>query len=172
MKSSQLIPSEYNPYYGEYIDLVKDTSLMEALINGLKNIQSFFVSLPKEKLDYRYAEGKWTPKDILQHITDTERVFAYRALYFTRSSDANLVGFDENIFAENAQALTKTLTDLLEEYIAVRTATICLFKNLNEKHLSCIGTANGSEMSVRAAGFIICGHEIHHCNIIKERYLK
>lgn len=171
MKSSLLISSEYNPYYGAYLNLVKDTSLIEALNIGLKNIQSFFENLPHEKLEYRYAVGKWTPKDILQHITDTERVFAYRALYFARSNNSNLVGFDENSFAENALAITKTVDELLEEYIAVRTATICLFKNFNGNQLMSIGTANGSEMSVRAAGFIICGHEIHHCNIIKERYL-
>lgn len=171
MKSTQMIPSEYNPYYRAYIDLVENTSLLDALINGLEGIQSFFADIPKEKLDYRYAEGKWTPKDILQHITDTERVFAYRALYFARSNNANLAGFEENTFAKNAHAENKTLSELLEEYIAVRTATIYLFKNFNDIQLMSIGTANGSKMSVRAAGFIICGHEIHHCDIIKERYL-
>ena len=171
MNPTQMIPSEYNPYYQAYIDLVGNRSLLEALANGLENIQSFFMDIPKEKLEYRYALGKWTPKGILQHVIDTERVFAYRALYFARSEDANLVGFDENTFAENAQAENKTLSELLEEYIAVRTATICLFKNFNDNQLKGIGTANGSRMSVRATGFIICGHEIHHCNIIKERYL-
>lgn len=171
MKSPQMIPSEYNSYYQTYIDLVEDTSLLDGLSVGLENIQSFFMNLPEEKLNFQYAVGKWTPKEILQHITDTERVFAYRALYFARNRGANLEGFEENTFAENAQAGTKTLTDLLDEYIAVRVATICLFKSFNEDHLKTIGTANRSDMSVRATGFIICGHAIHHCNIIKERYL-
>ncbi len=171
MKPSQIFPSEYNPYYKGYMDLLEEMTLSEALKNGLSNTKSFFQDLPGERLNYSYAEGKWTPKDILQHITDTERVFAYRALSFARSENANLAGFDENIFAENALAGNKTLSDLLDEYIAVRTATILLFKNLTHQHLTQIGTANGSKMSVRAIGFIICGHEIHHCNIIKERYL-
>ena len=145
--------------------------MLESLNSGLDYIQSFFVKLSTEKLDYRYAPGKWTPKDILQHITDTERVFAYRALYFARSIDANLVGFDENTFAENAQAGKKTLIELLDEYVAVRNSTICLFKNFNNNQLISFGIANGNNLSVRAAGFIICGHGIHHCNIIKERYI-
>ena len=119
MTACQIFSSEYNSYYQSYIDLVGESSLLESLIGGLDYIQSFFVNLPKDKLDYRYAPGKWTPKDILQHITDTERVFAYRALYFARSINANLVGFDENTFAENAQAGKKTLIELLDEYVAV-----------------------------------------------------
>ncbi|MGO3183725.1 MAG: DinB family protein [Aequorivita sp.] len=171
MVSSQITPSEYNPYYQGYIDLVKPLSLHEALTVGLKEIQSFFEIIPEDKLNFRYSEGKWTPKDILQHVTDTERVFAYRALYFARSSNANLIGFDESTFVNNAQAENKSLTELLDENIAVRAATISLFKSLNQVQLKNVGVASGSEMSVRAAGFIICGHSIHHCNIIKERYL-
>ena len=166
-----MISSEYNSHYQSYINLVGERSLLESLNIELDNIQSFFVKLPKEKLDYRYAPGKWTPKDILQHITDTERVFAYRAFYFSRCMTANLVGFDENMFAENAQAGKKTLSELLEEYVSVRNSTISLFKNFNNNQLISIGVANGNNLSVRAAGFIICGHGIHHCNIIKERYI-
>lgn len=171
MQSSHIVQSEFQSFYRVYIDLVEDTSLQEALNIGLEDIHSFFKNIPKEKLDFQYAVGKWTPKDILQHISDTERVFAYRALYFARSLGANLEGFDENIFAENAQAGTKTLTEILNEYINVRSASISLFKSFNDDQLKNIGTANGNVMSVRAAGFIICGHAIHHCNIIKERYL-
>lgn len=171
MKSSEIISSEYSPYYQEYINLVEDTELRKVLAKGMEIIPSFFAALPKEKLDYRYAIGKWTPKDILQHIIDTERVFAYRALYFARSDNANLMGFDENIFATNAQASNNVLPVLLEDYKAVRGATISLYSSFNSKQLKRIGVANGSEMSVRAAGFIICGHEIHHCKIINERYL-
>lgn len=171
MKSSEVLSSEYNPYYKRYIDLVGNSCLLDALVKGKETTKSFFENLPENKLDYRYAAGKWTPKDILQHIADTERVFAYRALYFARSTNAELKGFDENIFAENALAGNKTLATLLEDYVAVRNATISLFKNFDENQLKQIGNANGSAMSVRAAAFVMCGHEIHHCNIINERYL-
>ena len=171
MIATELKPSEYNPYYRKYIDLVEKTPLLKALEKRLQRTKSFFDDLPNEKWDYRYAEGKWTPRDILQHIADTERVFAYRALYFARSNDADLKGFDENIFAENAMANTKKKEPLLQEYIAGRIATICLFKSFDTAALKQFGRANGSIMSVGAAGFVICGHEIHHRNIINERYL-
>ncbi len=171
MNVSELEVSDYNIYYKPYLDLVENIPLLDALAKQLGITQSFFESIPREKYSFRYAEGKWTPKDILQHITDTERVFAYRALYFARSINADLKGFDENIFADNAMANSKTIEDLLQEHLAVRTATICLFKNLKTNQLKQIGMANGSKMSVAALGFVICGHEIHHCNVISERYL-
>ncbi len=138
---------------------------------GLKTTTAFFEGIPNAKWTYQYAIGKWTPKDILLHIADTERVFAYRALYFARSNNAELKGFDENAFAETALANSKTVADLIQNYVSVRNATLNLFKNFNETQLKQLGEANGSMMSVRAAGFVICGHEIHHCNIITERYL-
>ncbi|MDC7999810.1 DinB family protein [Aequorivita todarodis] len=171
MLPTAISPSEYNPYYGHYIGLVENINLMDALSEGLNATHGFFEGIPPNKWNHQYAAGKWTPKDILQHIADTERVFAYRALYFARSNNAELKGFDENIFAENALAGTKTVADLLQNYVAVRNATLNLFKNFDESQLKQKGRANGSDMSVRAAGFVICGHEIHHCNILRERYL-
>ncbi len=171
MKSSEILLSEYNPFYKHYIDLVEDINLIDALEKGLKTNQTFFENLPDSKWDYQYAEGKWTPKDILLHIADTERVFAYRALYFSRSINAELKGFDENLFSENALASSKTVASLLQNYVSVRNATLSLFQSFNENQLKQLGKANGSIMSVRAAGFVICGHEKHHCNIITERYL-
>lgn len=171
MTSSEIQTTEYNPFYKRYIDLVEDIPLLDALENGLRTTQSFYDNLQNEIWDYRYAEGKWTPKDILQHIIDTERIFAYRALYFSRSLKAELKGFDENVFAANSLANNRAVDELLKEHLAVRNSTICLFKSFNTIQLKQIGMANGSNMSVAAAGFIICGHEIHHCNIINERYL-
>ncbi|AFL82090.1 hypothetical protein Aeqsu_2637 [Aequorivita sublithincola DSM 14238] len=171
MKSSDLAPLEYNPFYKRYIDLVDNIDLLDAFKNGMSSTQSFFENIPEDKWNFQYAPNKWTPKDILMHISDTERVFGYRALYFARSNNAELKGFDENIFAENAFANNKTVDELLQNYLAVRNATLSLFKNFNTNQLMQIGQANGSNMSTRAAGFIICGHEKHHCNIITERYL-
>ena len=171
MKPTEISTSEYNSYYQNYIDLVNNVSLPEALEIGLRNTPKFFKGITEVKWNYRYAENKWTPKDILQHIIDTERVFTYRALYFSRADSANLKGFDENIFAQNANANNKSIDVLLSEYSAVRNASIHLFKNFDDTQLKRTGIANDSIMSVAAAGFIICGHEIHHQNIINERYL-
>ncbi len=171
MRPTQLNSSEHNSYYRQYIDLVEDIPLLSALKLSKSRTQSFFQNIPKQKLEYRYAENKWTPKDILQHIIDTERVFGYRALYFSRDQSADLRGFDENQFAANTHANTRTIDDLLNEYLVVRNATVSLFKSFDDNQLKSIGMANNSKMSVRAAGFIICGHEMHHCNIINERYL-
>lgn len=172
MNPSEISTSEYNTFYQVYINLIEEIALIEALEKGLSATKLFFESIPENKWDYKYAIGKWTPKDILLHITDTERVFAYRALYFSRFINADLKGFDENIFAANADADNQTVRALLQNYESVRSATLTLFKSFNKNQMKQLGKANGSEMSVRAAGFIICGHEIHHCNIIRERYLK
>ncbi len=171
MLLSQLDASEYNPYFKNYIGLVPENDLLEVLAIGLANTNYFFENLPKEKLEYRYAEDKWTPKDILLHLIDCERVFCYRAMHFARTEQANLEGFDENVFALNANANRREIDDLLCEYVAVRTATILMFKGFSNVVLRRLGKANNNLLSVRAAGFIICGHEMHHCNIIKERYL-
>ena len=172
MKPLEINPAEYNPYYKVYLDLVDNIELVEALQKGLDVTVAFFENLPKEKWEYRYDLGKWTPKDILLHIIDTERVFCYRALYFARSNNADLKGFDENIFAADANANARTKNSLIEEYKAVRATSILLFNNFDTTVMLRKGTADGSLMSVRAAGYILCGHEIHHCSVIKERYLK
>jgi hypothetical protein len=171
MTRTEFQPSEYNSYYQKYIDLVSDAPLLQVLQIGQLETETYFKNLSPIKWRYRYQENKWTPKDILQHIIDTERVFAYRALYFARVENANLKGFDENIFAETALANNKTPETLLQEYTAVRNASISLFQGFNALQLKHRGVANDSTMSVAAVGFIICGHEIHHCNIINERYL-
>jgi hypothetical protein len=171
MKPSQINASEFSPFFKQYIALVDDINLLEALANGLVNTTSFFESIPKEKLLYRYADGKWTPKEILLHLIDTESIMCYRALYFARNEGANLEGFDENVFAKNSNANDRSIEDLLKHYFAIRTVTIYLFKSFSEAALIKTGMANRNLISVRSLGFIICGHEIHHCNIITERYL-
>lgn len=171
MRISEITSSEYFPYYKQYIDLVEDEPLIEAMESGLITTNKFFETLPESKLDYKYAEDKWTPKEILLHIIDTERVFCYRALYFARTENSSIEGFDENIFGENSNANDRDLDDLLKEYLAVRTATIYLFESFTDAVLMKQGRANNNLLSVRAVGFIICGHEIHHRAVIQERYL-
>lgn len=170
MRVSELHPSEYAEYSKPYLDLVQDSPLIEALSNGLGTTLSFFHKLPPGTWTYRYAPEKWTPKDILQHLSDTERVFSYRALNIARNPQSVLQGFDENLFAKAALANERSIEKLMAEYIAVRKSTISLFGNIDASQLPHTAIANSKPLSARAAGFIICGHEIHHCNIIKERY--
>ena len=171
MKASEISDTEYFLYYKAYIDLVDDIPLLESLKTGLMAINSFFKNIPESKLEFRYSEGKWTPKEILLHLIDTERVFCYRALYYARNAGSVIEGFDENIFAGNSRADSRDMDDLLNEYISVRNSTIHLFTSFDEEVLKNGGFANGNPLSVRSIGFIICGHEIHHGNIIQERYL-
>jgi hypothetical protein len=171
MKATEILPTEYFEYYKQYVDLVDDLPLVDALRKGHSETVEFFETLPESKHHFQYANGKWTPKEILLHVIDCERVFAYRALYFARDENGDLRGFDENTFGKNCNANTRTMDDLLEEYTAVRNASICLFKSFDDTVLKRGGKANNNQLSVRACGFIICGHEKHHRRIIEERYL-
>ncbi|MBV1924111.1 MAG: DinB family protein [Flavobacteriaceae bacterium] len=171
MTTDQLTTKEFNPYYKVYIDKVGEKPLLKALEDGRDKTIQFFETIPEPKLEYAYAEGKWTPKELLLHLIDADRVFSIRALFFARSENANLSGFDENVFAENSNANSRSINNLIEEYKLVRNATIALFESLSEDSLKKTGKASGSLLSARAAGFIICGHEIHHVEVIQERYL-
>lgn len=171
MTTSNLSPEEYNPYYGTYIAKAANLNLKEGLKSNHAITEAFLNAIPKDKLEYRYAEGKWTVKDIIQHIIDTERIFAYRALRVARNDKTALPGFEENDYALTGNANARTLESLLAEYKAVRQATIALFNSFSDEMLKHIGTASNSPISARAIGFIIIGHETHHCNVIKERYL-
>ncbi|MEM7086052.1 MAG: DinB family protein [Bacteroidota bacterium] len=171
MSTDQLATSEYNAYYKRYIDQVQDVPILEGLQNGMEATTSFFMAIPGEKQEYRYEDSKWTPKEILLHIIDTERVFAYRALQFARSEGAVLIGFDQDEFAGNADANGRSMEQLLDEYTAVRLANLHFAKSCSKEVWVRMGEASGSPLSVRAAFYIILGHEIHHCKVIQERYL-
>jgi hypothetical protein len=171
MNEAILPINEYNPYYSNYIKLANHASLQSGLADSLNKTFEFYESIPEGKLNFRYAEGKWTIKEIIQHLLDSERVFSYRALCFARKESIALPGFDQDDYLANASSNDRSGSELIIEYKAIRAATIALFSSFTEDMLKCIGTASGSPMSTRAAGFIIIGHETHHCNIIKERYL-
>lgn len=168
MKRSDL--KEMPKYFDRYIDLVEDIDLFEAL----QKYGAPFLEIEKsnfEKLGDRvYAPGKWTIKDLLQHMIDAERVFAYRALRFSRNDKTELPGFDEDHYAANVSTKNRTVVDILEEFKTVRTSTIQLFKGLDAVAMQREGVASGNKMSVLAIGFTMCGHPIHHMNVIKERY--
>ena len=171
MKTSDLDLSEYNNYYQPYIDLSSLYYLNEGLLMRLEHASTFYKSIDESKFDYAYAEGKWTIKEVLQHIIDTERIFAYRALCISRNDKTSFPGFDQDEYISAVNANKRSKASLIEEYRNVRKATISLFGSLDKEALSNIGTASQSNLSPRAAGFIIIGHEIHHSNVIVERYL-
>lgn len=170
MKASQLVSTEYNSYYGNYIRLLDDLELNIGLEHSFKAVIDFLESIPEENFDYSYAEGKWTLKEVVQHLIDCERVFSYRAFCIARYDKTAFPGFDQDEYAMTSRANSKRKEDLLNEYKTLRRSTIQLFNSFNEVSLKQIGEASGSPMSARAAGFIIIGHEKHHCNIIRERY--
>lgn len=171
MRLSELSLSEYNPFYHTYIQALGEVSLMEELENGKKTFLSLFDNIPEHKLSFAYDEGKWTLAEVVMHIMDTERIFQYRALRFARNDKTDLPGFDQDAFVPYSNASGRTIKDLVEEYAAVRDATLTLFKSFDDEALKRKGVASGSPMSVRALGFIISGHQARHLRIIRERYL-
>jgi uncharacterized damage-inducible protein DinB len=172
MKSSSLQSNEYANFYKPYIEALGEVVLMNELELSLSFFIDFLKTIPSEKHEFRYAEGKWTIKDIVQHLIDAERIFAYRALRIARKDKTPLPGFEENEYVETAFANKRVMNDLIEEFITVREATISLFKTFTEEQLLQMGTASEKPVSVRAIGFITMGHQKHHEKIIKERYLK
>lgn len=163
--------SRVGNWYHGYIKMVQEDNLSAAFSNKDNNLIAFLDSIPESKLDYRYAEGKWTIKEVLQHIIDAERVFAYRALRFARKDQTPLPGFDENLFAENSKASTRKWNDLMEEFKCVRRSSEMFFNSLDEDQLEANGISSNTPIYVRALGYIIIGHPLHHQKILKERYL-
>jgi len=163
---------EYNPYVIKYIRLLPDDGLvLKHLKENLKRMMSFILSIPEERLMYRYAENKWTIKEILVYIMDDERIFMYRALRIARNDKTPLPGFEQDDYVPYSRANERSLTNIFKEYKTVRNATLSLFNSLSKEDLVRVGTANNHEVNVRALAYHIAGHELHHLNIIKERYL-
>lgn len=165
-------PDEYPAYAEMYIKLLPDDGqILDHLARNFQSAKDLVLSLPAEKLLYRYAENKWTIKEILVHIIDDERIYAYRAMCFARGEKTHLPGFEQNEYAINSGANGRDINSILEEYEAVRRSTIALFNGLPENSLTNTGVADDKKDSVRALLFHLAGHELHHINLIKERYL-
>jgi len=171
MTSDELNHAEYADFYAPYVGTLTNIELIEELEISVHRLIRFVQDIPMDKFDYRYAEGKWTIKDILQHLIDCERIFSYRALRFARNDKTALPGFEENDYAVEAQGHNRSIQHLLTELAVVRQSTLYLFKTFSNEELMRVGMASGSPMSVRAAGFIIIGHQNHHQRIFQERYL-
>lgn len=159
-------------YYMRYVNLVpNDSDVLHYMYGSGEDIKTNMLLLPDDILHYRYREDKWTIKEVLVHMIDTERIFAYRALCFARNDKTPLPGYEENDYAPASEANKRTIQNILDEYKAVRIATIELFKNFSNEQLQRSGIANNTRMSVCALLYAIAGHEAHHMNVIKERYL-
>ena len=172
MKPSDLKLEEFAGHFATYINQVfSEYTLIEELEISVHRLIKFVQNIPLDKFDYRYAEGKWTIKDIIQHLIDTERIFAYRALRFARNDKTKLSGFEENDYVDEANAAKRSIQDLLTELDVVRQATLSLFKSFLNEELLRMGTASNNPISVRALGFVIIGHQNHHQRVFQERYL-
>lgn len=171
MKATSIQSTEYAPFYKNYIDNSGTGELIESLANSGNALVNFFSEIPNDKLLYQYAPNKWTIKEILNHLLDSERVFCYRALCVARQDKVDLPGFNENDYVTQSNANSQDIATLINDYNLQRQSTIALFKSFSEQMLMSIGKANAGNISVRAIGFIIVGHERHHIKIIKERYL-
>lgn len=165
------LASEYGEFYHTYISKVKEDDLLTALRNQTAVSLQFWQEIPGAKLDHAYATGKWTIKQVLQHLIDAERIFAYRALRFARRDLTPLASFNENSYADEARVEHRSWTDMLEEFQMVRNASEHLFRSFDGEEMERSGVASNNPITVRSLGYIIVGHAIHHQGIVKERYL-
>ncbi len=165
------LPDSYPVYFQRYIDQVPEEDLFIALKNQAPIIHDFLSTISEKKSLHFYAADKWTLKELLQHMIDTERVFNYRALCFARKEETSLPGFEENAYAANSNANSRTWQSMLDEFIIVRESTTSLFNSFTKEALQTSGIANNHYTSVLAVGFILVGHFYHHKKVIEERYL-
>jgi hypothetical protein len=163
---------EYLAYYGLYISRVPDGDIVETLRRQIPETVAFLRSIPASRLDYQYAPGKWTPRQIVGHLSDGERVFQYRAWRFSRADTTPVPGFEENLYVDNAPFQDVSMNDLIDEFEQLRNASVHMFRNMNEQAMSRRGSANGAEISVRALAWVMAGHETHHMQVLREKYLK
>ncbi|MEP6713747.1 MAG: DinB family protein [Ferruginibacter sp.] len=165
------IQGTYPPYFQNYINFVTEDDVISAIKNQQEIINSFFDTVSEERSNYAYAEGKWTLKELLQHVIDTERIFNFRALAFARKESQSVPGFEEADYAANSNANARTWKSLCEELKVVRKSSQILFENFTGEMLSNSGLANNNPTTVNALGFILVGHVYHHKNIMETRYL-
>lgn len=164
-------PNEHGAYYSRYIDRVPDDGrVIQHMQDDVEQVMRLVRSLPDAKLGTPHAPGEWTVKDILVHMADAERIFAYRALRIARGDATPLPGFEQDDYVPNASANERAIDDILAEYAAVRAATVAFFISLDEAALVRLGTASDNPLTARAAAYIIAGHELHHLKSIKENY--
>jgi hypothetical protein len=163
--------SEYHANYGKYVALVGDGEILDILAGQSAGMAALLRTLPEDRGQFRYEPEKWSIKEVIGHVIDTERAFVYRALCFSREGGVPLPGFDQDAWVKNAGSNGRSFSSLAAEYDAVRRATIAFFTHLEAEAWTRSGIANNREFSVRAIAYIVAGHELHHLNILHERYL-
>ena len=168
---SRLQPAEYDPYYQKYVGLVPEDEIVPALDGQTDELDKLFDGVPEEKGTFAYADGKWTLKEVLSHLIDGERMFAYRVFRIARGDKTPIEGFEQDGYIENSHANRRTFSELLNEFRLLREANVLFFKNLETGDWVRTGTANNVEVSVRSLAWIMVGHIRHHTAILRERYL-
>jgi hypothetical protein len=161
---------EYAPYYDHYISLVQGEDILNTLDQQRRDTMLLLSGRDDEDGDFRYAPEKWSAKEVLGHVCDTERIFAYRALRISRADATPVEGFEQDDYVRNGPFAQRPLADQVEDFIAVRRATLSLLRNLDEAAWARRGIANKNEVTVRALAYIIAGHELHHRRILEEKY--
>ena len=164
--------NEYPASYEAYIKAVGNQDIMRKLKNQLNEIDDFLAEIPEEKYDYAYAEGKWTVKQVIGHLIDTERVMAYRAMRIARNDETPLPGFDQDAYANNLDVAKRSYMDLVDELLLMRQANLYFYKSLTESDYKKKGTVSDHVLSVGALLYVIGGHVEHHFKVLKEKYLK
>jgi len=164
-------PGEFAEFFAGYIAMVPEGDLVEILQRSGREVVAMLRAVPEARGNFAYAPGKWTLKEVIGHFTDAERVFSYRAMRIARGDTAALPGFDENEWVPNSGAKNRTLADLIDEFEAVRAATVALFRSLPQEAVTRRGTASDREISVRAIAYVTAGHPLHHARVIREKYL-
>ncbi|QHW31317.1 DinB family protein [Paenibacillus rhizovicinus] len=162
---------EFGGHFGTYINLVADRSVLEQLEDNRRNATALFAKLTDEEANFRYAPDKWSLKEVLGHLADTERVMSYRMLRIARGDTTPLPGFDQDSYISNADFTASTVERLLADYEAVRASTVSLIRSIPAEAWTRKGTASNTEMSARAFAYVIAGHELHHLSIVRDRYL-
>jgi uncharacterized damage-inducible protein DinB len=163
---------EYNPYYDRYISLILGNDILGTMEKQLARTVALLSQRSEAEGNFRYGPGKWSLKEVLGHMNDTERIMAYRALRIARADQTPIEGFEQDDYVRDGPFPDLTLAALIEEFKTIRAATLLLLRNLRPQDWTRRGTANNNEITVRALAYVIAGHEIHHRNIIEERYLK
>jgi hypothetical protein len=163
---------DYAPFYQPYLDAIPDGDILNVLEQHGYEFARYIRSFPEEKGDFSYAPGKWTAKEVMMHLIDAERIFAYRALSIARGEQASLPGFDEDTYVPNCGAAERTLESIRAEFQSVRASSLHLYINLSPAMWLRKGTANGNTISVRAIAYITAGHALHHHKVLQERYYK
>ena len=163
--------TEYATYYHKYVSLVPDGNIVETLTKQMNDTLAAWRAVPADKAEHRYAPGKWSTKEMMAHVVDTERVMSYRALRIARGDKTPLPGFDQDVFIANTDWADRTIADLTDEFETVRKASLHLFRHLSDAAWKQIGTASDNPVTARALAYIIAGHELYHQEILRDRYL-